>query len=78
MSQLDLNITIFFLCPMHLPIMQKSCCKAKELMQHSFGYLVGQDSFTLLDLPCLGIASTFILPLQTMGIDVQLAALTFP
>ena len=32
----------------------------------------------LLYLPCLGIASTFILPLQTMGIDVPLAALTFP
>ena len=28
MSQLDLNITIFFLFPKHLLIMQKRCCKA--------------------------------------------------
>ena len=32
----------------------------------------------LLDFPCLGMASTFILRLHTMGIDVPLAEFTFP
>ena len=56
--------------------MQKNCVKLNNLCNIPLATFMVK--IPLLDLPCLGIASTLSLPLHTMGIDVPLAALTLP
>ena len=56
--------------------MHKGCCKAESLCNILLATFT--VSAAVPDMPCLGIASTFILPLHTMRIHVPLAAYIFP
>ena len=56
--------------------MQNVCCKAKILCNIPLATLMVKSR--QLVLPCLGIVSTFLLPVQSMGIDVPIPALIFP
>ena len=76
MSEFDFDITIFFLCPYIFQSCVRAVVKLKSLCNIPLATF--SVNTPLLDLPYLGIASTFTLPLHTMGIDVPLAAFTFP